>query len=121
MAQGVNTTTISLGAPAAAMPTVAGGGGGGTLRRLRLVPLSPLESNATIALGGAWWNLRNENVRLTVEVEASAAGGAGTVVSDKMLWPGPQTGQHEWSGALAGWAPGAAAGLRRPTLVFEKV
>ena len=112
LAQGVNATTISLGALAAATPT---------LRRLRLVPLSPLESNATIALGGAWWNLHNENVRLTVEVEASAAGAAGTVVSDKMLWPGPQTGQHEWSGALAGWAPGAAAGLRRPTLVFEKV
>ena len=87
--------------------------------------LSPLESNANVVLGGHWWDLRGENVRLTVEDEDDV--GAGTIVGETMLWAEAQTGQRGWRGVLGEWAERKRApnstgtGPTRPTLVFEKI
>jgi hypothetical protein len=107
VAHGVESTQLSFGAPS----------NSSSLRQFRLVPLSP-PTNVTVVLEGGWWDLRGENVRLTVEAEGSPAGGAGRkVISTAMLWPEAQTGPRVWRGVLGQ----QRLTTSRPTLVFDKV
>jgi hypothetical protein len=98
VAHGVNASTLYIGSV------------GGALRELHLVPLSPLSSNVSVSLGGEFFSLKAETVRLTVKTEA------GAVVSSQLLWKEGQTGHRQWNASLGQWKE-----IDRPTLVFEKV
>jgi len=74
------------------------------------VPLIPLSSNVSVSLGGEFFSLKAETVRLTVKTEA------GAVVSSQLLWKEGQTGHRQWNASLGQWKE-----IDRPTLVFEKV
>jgi hypothetical protein len=66
-----------------------------------------------MVLGGAFWNLQHENVRLTVVGDDDG----GTVIQPAVeLYPHPQTGALMWRGMV----PSLPEGGVRPVYVFEK-
>ena len=79
-------------------------------RHLRVSFLSPQAVSAAVT--GGFFMLAQQNVQLTV---VSDRGGA-VIQPSRNLWPGPQTGEFTWRGAV----PASAGTPHRPVYVFEK-